>query len=261
MKIENILLLILIVLTILITLNFVLESRLDKAFKSYEKGDIVRSLNQFDTLCNKKYAQACYYKGLIYIKNSSFLKHKNDIKELFEKSCNLGYSSACYSLAKEFYQHDINQSILLYSKACNLNDYQSCYILGTIYINILKKDTNKSTQYFKIACENRYAQACFEIGNLYYKKNITIKPEKHNFIFNVEKMYNSTLKPEYDQYFLKAVKYYQKACSLRSSKACFALAKMYEAGKGVAKSKKNSFELFRRSCNWGYEKACKKLSY
>lgn len=260
MKKQNILFLFFFILTIFFILNFTLKRDLDKAFMSYENGDTKKALNQFGLLCDKKNAQACYYKALIHVKKQYFATTEENIKKLFEKSCNLGYSSACFSLAKKFFQNDINKSTQLYSKACNLKDYESCYEVGRINLYALNANTNESYKYFELACKNKYAKACFEIGKLYYDKNITIKQTKNDFIFSLEKMYNNIVKPQHDKSLTNALSYFQKSCNLRYAKACFLLANMYKEARGTQKDLKISFKLYRRSCNWGYQKACEKLS-
>lgn len=231
-----------------------LKSDLEKALLLYENGDINKSLIQFSNLCDNKNAQACYDEALIYKKSENF--DAKNIEKLYTKSCLLGYSTACYCLAKEFYGSNLKKSKELYLRACKLNDYESCFI----YANLQSKQKNDiALSYLKFSCDNKYAKACLKIGNLYYNKIVTIKPEKKDFLFNLEKMYKNIIDTKFDEYFTEAFKYYQKACNLREERACFLQANMYKNGIGVKKDIKSSFELYRRSCNWGYEKACKMI--
>lgn len=252
MQRQNLIFLLLFLITLLFIFNLFSTNDLNKALHLHDSGETKRSLEHFQALCEKKNAQACYYIALIYK-----AKDIKKSKDFFLKACDLKYSSACYYLAQYYAKKDFNLYINLHKKACHLKDYESCYILGNIYLK--HQDKDNFYKYFKKACDNKFAKACYKLGNLYLSKKIKIKRVKNKFIFRVERMYDNIVKPKYNIHCVKALNYYQKSCKYRYAQGCFALATLYKNGHGAKRDLQRSYVLYKRACNWGYEQACKEL--
>lgn len=82
-------------------------------------------------------------------------------------------------------------------------------------------------------CLKGAAKPCVILSELYAKGDIDTSPDKY-----------------------EAIKYSKLACRRDSPLGCFSLAKGYETGEALPRSRRKALEFMQRSCKLGFEKAC-----
>ena len=228
-------------------------------------------------LQNDKKKMVCYYVAGEY--ESSDL---NNARIYYQKSCDLGYSEACYALANVAYKNnDLDTHNTIYQNLCNLGDENACATLGEMAVK--NKDYTKALQYYKKiviqekpsiyyalnayleqspkleqSCTANNAKDCYQAAILYKKYDLLreLKGDKAEFY------YKKTCDLKSDVYcvnlgtfyadnadYEKAFKIFNKGCKQNIIEACYNLAILYNNGQGVKMSLSNAKKYYYKVCN------------
>jgi len=212
--------------------------------------------------------------------NSHVIADKLDPLSLNKKACSIGKSTACMSVALDYYKgkgvkKSISKSLVFFEKACDLKHVNGCMNAGIF--NQKGKGTKpnilKAIKYYDIACHKQLGDACQNLGMIYAQGlHNKRKSDNHKAALFFKKACDygdpkgcHALGIFYDsgkgvvKNAKQAVKYYQKACIKDDYRACSNLAVMYYQGTGVKKHAGKSATLFKKGCDGGYKKGCKQL--
>ncbi|MGK0690136.1 MAG: SEL1-like repeat protein [Aquificaceae bacterium] len=162
-----------------------------------------------------------------------------NIKELYEKACNMGNSMACYKLGEISYyiNQDLQKALENYQKACNFGDPNGCYKLATIQAEVISRENRyiKAIEFYQRACNLGNTNACIDLANIYLEG----KGNQRNIP--------------------RAMDLLQKACSMDNPMACASLGNLYIEAKGDQRNYSKAVELLRKACDGGNAFACGRL--
>ena len=164
----------------------------------------------------------------------------------YAKACDLESGYGCNRVGWAYdYGEGVNQDITLanqfYEKSCNLDFGWGCNNLARGFMHWdeidtnLKRDYKRGLELFKTACELGAAMGCNGAGYIY----------------------DSALGVAQD--YELANHFFVTGCDVLDdpvSSACYNLAKNYEEGNGVKKSRKQARAYYRKACDLGEEDAC-----
>ena len=205
------------------------------------------------------------------------------IKQTYQSACDLNIGTACTELGfiyrdgKYNTPKNIEDATKYYQKACNHQDSKGCTALGYMYEKKFKtsnsiQDIQRSIKLYTLACTNDNGWGCNNLAHL-YDQGIGVTKNSHRAIdlyqqacdlnnswgcVNLGAAY-SYGKGGLSKNKSKAAKLYKKSCLLSNSLGCYNLAIFYTKGKGVALDQTKAIEFYQKACDYGHQKACKRL--
>ncbi|HCO38838.1 MAG TPA: hypothetical protein DIT36_02480 [Aquificaceae bacterium] len=199
-----------------------------------------------------------------------------NIKELYEKACNMGNSMACYKLGDMHYygkdvKQDYEEALEYYQKACRMGNSLACYKLGDMHYYGLVKNRDllaMSEFLYQRACTLGNSMACHKLGEISYYINQDLQKALENY----QKACNfgdpngcyklATIQGEVisrENRYIKAIEFYQRACNLGNTNACIDLANIYLEGKGNQRNIPRAMDLLQKACSMDNPMACASL--
>jgi len=243
------------------------------------KKDYAKSLNFYTQACEKSSAKGCAYLAYLYDESMGVKQDNQKTIKYYKKGCDGDYAWSCDKLGDIYYygyndaKIDFNISFPLYKKACNLGRSSACYSLGLSYDNGngVEQDYQKAIRVYTNACDDDEISACYNLGVLYSEGRGTITNEKKalelydkgcsendmDSCFNMAFLYTSGKQIEHE--YKKARYFSQKACDENHIGGCTLLGYLLRNALGGERDLKKAKELYTFSCEKKNETACRNL--
>ncbi|WP_347253414.1 tetratricopeptide repeat protein [Leminorella grimontii] len=221
-----------------------------------------------------------------------FRKFRDEDKKQLEQQSNSGNADASYKLSRmytddEVLKSDLNQKIYYLEKAAKQGSASAQYEIGYIYYRGgygLRSDPEKGRDYFIQAYNQGNSDAAYSLYEYYtYRdepntekalKYLQKAAEQRHFraIHQIAYYYYHGVEPYLKQDYKKAFQFYEILSTTLSNRAKYYLGNdyqlaamyqlgiMYENGQGITKSREKALELFKTSCDGGYQKSCDVLN-
>ncbi len=202
-----------------------------KAMAEYQRGNIDKAIKLLSKSCDGGEFNACVNLGYIYV--FSFSVKQNFVKgySLLKKACDANNSKGCILLGNSIIQEESN---LWYN-------FQKNKTPTPKDIKEHRKRRDVGVNYFKKACKIGSSAGCDNLGEAYWNY-----VQKNGGIKKFPKLAN------------KAFDALGKACEMKNLRSCMQLGYIYENmdKKHISLAAK----LYKKACDIGYTKACKKYS-
>ena len=188
--------------------------------------------------CKAGDAASCSILGSMFWKGNGVDKDWEKSTAMHEKGCKAGSARSCRYAGRAYRtgqgaDKDAKTAKGLLTSSCEAGDGLGCVELGQLFAD--NKDGDDAVGMFRKACYGGEYEGCSHIGLMYWsgKGGLRKSPKL-------------------------AVKFFEKGCKEGSPLACTKLADAKKAGKGTKKDKDGAAELYKKTCNRGYEDACGK---
>ncbi len=209
-------------------LNDMLERNYDKAEKRFKK------------LARKNNAQALYWLGEIYVSKDYRYYNVAHALSYFEKAAQLGYVLAMSKAGNLYFNNDYQKAIYYYRMGANNNDTYCLNKMGYSAANFNgdSHDYAKAIQYFAATLNDNS------------EDNSHIVADSANVL---GQMYWNGIGVDKNQ--AKAFQYFEKAASLKNSKALFMIGTFYHYGAFKDKDLNKAIQYYSDAYHLGYIQA------
>lgn len=169
-------------------LNWQIEKRHAERAEAYEEA------------CAQGSKEDCFDIANVTMRGRGVTQDLERARELFRKSCDMGYIAACNDLGWSFenpledgFSPEYDRAAKYYEEACDGGDMMACGNLAKLYYlgQGVTKDLDRTVELSKLACEENDAHGCHGMGALYMEGAGELSEDT-----------------------LKAGEYFEKACEL-----------------------------------------------
>lgn len=216
----------------------------------YIQNEYEKAFEQFCEAAALGYSDAIYNAGVCYLNGTGIAKDCTEAFKHFRKAANLGQEKALHNLAS-CYLYGIgttrNDSLALhyYTMSAENGNAISQATLGHIYMNgdIVEQDSIKGREWFEKAIEKEEPTSLLAVANIMEREDSIAG-------YGKRKLRNS-----------QAIRYLVKAAEKNHPMAQYKLARYYENGKYVKKSKKEAFRWYKEAAEQGHPQAMERVGY
>ena len=215
---------------------------LHEAGKGGQEKDAKLAVNLYETGCKLESPVSCDALGNMYVAGAGVAKDPAKALEQFKKACTGNektlFAGACKKAAKMLADgdgaaKDNKAALALYSRACEYNVEESCSMLPQFNFLIGGK-LEDIAKVLDSSCQSGFDEACFSHANAL----VTTTSE-------------SNRRAGYEKF--------RDACSKKKEVGCIRQADLLANGIGVAKDIAKAEELYKATCDSGYNYACNGL--
>lgn len=216
----------------------------------YIQNEYGRAFEKFSEAAALGYPDAIYNAGICYLNGTGVAKDSTEAFRHFRKAANLGQEKALHNLAS-CYLYGIgtvrNGSLALhyYTMSANNGNATSQATLGHIYMNgdIVERDSIKGREWFEKAIEKNEPTSLYALANIMEQEDSIAGYSKRQLRKS------------------KTIEYLIKVAEMKHPMAQYKLARCYEKGKYVKKSKKEAFRWYKEAANQGHPQAMERVGY
>lgn len=251
----------------------------------HEDGDLVpqdltRAHELYTRACSAGDGSGCANLGRLYGKGAGVDKDPQRAVELYRKGCAMDNATACYNWAHVLrfaigVDQDYARAAELYDKACDRSGGErGCESLGQLYAagQGVPLDYAKAAELYRRGCDARDGAACKSLANAYeegrgvdqsYATARDLYEESCERTKGVEGCnnlgrlyYNGDLGEADDD---MAATLFLRACAADVDVGCYNLGLMRENKRGGTREMPEARNAYKKACDLGYAKACKKI--
>jgi len=246
------------------------------------KKDYAKALAFYSSACEKKSAKGCAYLAYLYDESMGVKEDNKKVLEYYKKGCDGDYAWSCNKLGDIYYygynsvKINYSTSFPLFKKACDLGNSSACYSVGFAYHvgDGVKVNHKMAIPFYLKACEDDEMAACTNLGVL-YRVGKGVEVDEHRALEFYEKacksdkeeivacssmawLYISGKQVKHD--YKKARVFSKKACNEGDPLGCRLLGYLNSKGLGGEKNIKKAIELYTFACEKKDAQSCKNLS-
>jgi TPR repeat protein len=232
---------------------------------------VVAAQKDTDTGCGYGDGWVCYNTATWYKAGSVYPKDMAKSASLLKRSCDLGYSYGCLSLANaaiagdQGVPKDLPFATALLTRACESGNWEHCERLGNAYNKgeLGPKDPVKALDALGKSCGNGGARACATAGTMlakgdgvpadaarakdFYMRGCNEKIRGWDACLALGEIYEKANDKAH------AAEVYERGCMLG---ACARAAAIWEKGDGVTADPAKANALYGRACGFGDMPSC-----